>query len=513
MGRPRRKLVHLCPRPRFPPQLFHVLPSTTVSEAWLPIPLGCAGDLADVPDCGLRRGVQPFQNSPSRGFQTNASTTWDQLGIYQRQDDWDVLENSPALCGLETLTLSVAGASNIPLPDVSNITLDHQIVAGVTAADVWLGLFPLSPRAARFNVRSDSVPSLLDSLSTQNRTASRSFAYTAGASYESPPSPGSLTLGGYDAARMQTPDTSSATGFPLDGDDEPTIPLRIQSIVAENLPGALTLALLPDAQPVTAHLDSTVAPLWLPTAVCDLFQYAFGLTYNASTELYAVNDTMRQTLLDQDTALTLAVSGLADSTATVRIRLPYAALDAALDIPSSPSPTHFFPLKRAVDSKQHLLGRTFLQEAYLIVDWDRRNFTLAPVAHASSTTVSALTAIPSYRPPTPSSALSTPTIIGIALGTALALALILFSARLLRQHLRRPPPLAPLSAAHRWADKDPELPSPQPSEAGDMHVHAVAELSADSERPHEAGGNEVLEIDGRRVECKDRGNGDVVALP
>lgn len=40
----------------------------------------------------------------------------------------------------------------------------------------------------------------------------------------------------------------------------------------------------------------------------------------------------------------------------------------------------YFPLKRASNDTQYTLGRTFLQEAYLIADYERSNFTVAPCA-------------------------------------------------------------------------------------------------------------------------------------
>src|ERR1019366_4883174 len=38
--------------------------------------------------------------------------------------------------------------------------------------------------------------------------------------------------------------------------------------------------------------------------------------------------------------------------------------------------SRYFPLKRAANDSQTTLGRAFLQEAYLIVDYERSNFSL-----------------------------------------------------------------------------------------------------------------------------------------
>ena len=38
--------------------------------------------------------------------------------------------------------------------------------------------------------------------------------------------------------------------------------------------------------------------------------------------------------------------------------------------------THYFPLRRANGESQYILGRTFLEEAYVIADYERMNFTV-----------------------------------------------------------------------------------------------------------------------------------------
>jgi hypothetical protein len=53
-----------------PEQLFHVLISTIGQETWVPVPEGCI--VTDPKNCGVLRGVMPFQNQASNGFQVNA---------------------------------------------------------------------------------------------------------------------------------------------------------------------------------------------------------------------------------------------------------------------------------------------------------------------------------------------------------------------------------------------------------------------------------------------------------
>jgi hypothetical protein len=63
-----------------------------------------------------------------------------------------------------------------------------------------------------------------------------------------------------------------------------------------------------------------------------------------------------------------------------------------------------------------VLGRTFLQEAYLVTDWDRQTFTLGQSLHHNGVSNNIVPILPKK-----SSRLSTGTIVGIALGGAVGL--------------------------------------------------------------------------------------------
>jgi hypothetical protein len=52
-----------------PEQIFRVLISTASQETWAPVSDDCIQ--SDPSDCETRRGVLPFQNQPSSGFQVN----------------------------------------------------------------------------------------------------------------------------------------------------------------------------------------------------------------------------------------------------------------------------------------------------------------------------------------------------------------------------------------------------------------------------------------------------------
>ena len=60
--------------------------------------------------------------------------------------------------------------------------------------------------------------------------------------------------------------------------------------------------------------------------------------------------------------------------------MPYAAFDLNASWPIYDNATSYFPIRRSPSDDHnalHILGRTFLQEAYIIADFDRQNFTIA----------------------------------------------------------------------------------------------------------------------------------------
>jgi hypothetical protein len=161
-----------------PPQTFRVLPSTAMSETWIPIPQGCGGQLEGLPGCGDLRGVDDFNGVASLGFQTNVSLSWDTIGIYRLETE-DALfdaEGDTGLYGADTITIpsNVAGET---------AELESQVIAGVATANVWLGAMGLGARAANFSIREENSPSLIAEMKAQNLTSSLSFGYTAGAAY------------------------------------------------------------------------------------------------------------------------------------------------------------------------------------------------------------------------------------------------------------------------------------------------------------------------------------------
>ena len=78
------------------------------------------------------------------------------------------------------------------------------------------------------------------------------------------------------------------------------------------------------------------------------------------------------------------LKGSLNSDKSVTINIPYKAFDLKFTTTGTkPSTFNYFPIRQAHTANQYTLGRTFLQEAYLIVDYERKNFTIAQALQAS----------------------------------------------------------------------------------------------------------------------------------
>jgi Eukaryotic aspartyl protease len=362
-------------------------------------------------------------------------------------------------------------------------------------------------------------------LSEKNIIPSTSWAYLAGASYRSYPVSafGSLTFGGYDSTRLRVDQNLTLAG----GSDEfRPILLGIESITSGS-----NIFL---SEPIIAALDSTVAQIWLPISACQAFESAFGLVWNETSSFYFVNDSQHSALVSSNPSITFTIStGISSSTDRLNITLPYAAFDMMLSPPliTGTEPVRYFPLKRAANATQYTLGRTFLQEVYMIADYSRGRITLyeavypngdapsniIPICPPNSTTC----IVPNKpSPPSPKSPnLSTATTAGIAVGGVLAIAILsLLGIVYFRRKRRTPPPPTPLlpTTSEKAADYakpktefKPELPATEvaPPRIAEMEddPHAYyaekvkqdrdasrLELECTSRRPLEMPGDTVL---------------------
>ena len=203
--------------------------------------------------------------------------------------------------------------------------------------------------------------------------------------------------------------------------------------------GAITLSnaltpittLLSIENNLTTLIDTTLPYTYLPLYVCQQLEQAFGLQWDAAHDMYLINDTTHQQLLKAAPSITFILSTHLPEPAALNVTIPYAAFDLTAAFPIFPDGTNYFPLRRANNSAQFVLGRAFMQEAYLFVDYETSQFTLSRAAFPASGDHSIVTVDHSLSGTTGSgsssssaSGLSVGAIAGIAIGSSVATVLL-----------------------------------------------------------------------------------------
>ncbi|EGX52356.1 hypothetical protein AOL_s00043g145 [Orbilia oligospora ATCC 24927] len=339
-----------------PPQVAGILPGTGSNQQMVVLPEGCMSS-KDTSTCPNLRGFT---------FKMNESTTWENNTLYSSTSIYELgvekrlgFEGN-AIFGYDNMVLGWLGSDG---PNTSN-----QSIAGIATKDFFLGVLGLNPRPTNFSTFNNPVPSLLQNLRDAQKIPSLSWGYTAGNQYRFNNVFGQLILGGYDSSRF----VRNNIYIPFDSQDLVDLSVNIERITSSDADG--TRALLPSSG-ISAYLDSSVSYIWLPLDACQRFEEEFGITWNDSLELYLVNNTQHEKLLTRNASIVFRI-GHFSTNQTVDITFPYAAFDLTLSYPYTTNPARYFPLKRAANDSQYTLGRVFFQEAYVIADYERKNFSV-----------------------------------------------------------------------------------------------------------------------------------------
>lgn len=397
-----------------PEQYLLLFPSTTSSETWVASPELCDGTST----CASLRGGL---------FYTEDSTTWRDVGQYEL--GYSALS--------ETTDNGYYGFDNISISDT--ITTSNQIVALVSDIRHWNGEFGLGVQETRFSTNTDHLAFISTLVQNNSAISSHSYGYTAGASYQGAGVSGSLTLGGVDTTRF----TSNKFWFDLSPGYIPSVAVRSIEVDALNVPSHWAtdpLPLMSQYHAATFTIDSSTPYLWLPEAVCDNIARALNLTWNPEIELYVLgNDTTSEDIDSWNLSFTFRLANDLTSSEMIALQLSYDAFNLQLSYPFpglfdeySTAQVDYFPLRRANNSQQYTIGRAFLQETYLTVDYERNAFSLAQALFPTSSEQPVLAGIsrpddsewPGPNGVMPSKGLSTGAKAGIVVGIVVVAAIL-----------------------------------------------------------------------------------------
>ncbi|PSK35909.1 Rhizopuspepsin-1 [Elsinoe australis] len=391
-----------------PPQIVRVMPSTAGYNNWVVSPGGCPDWYPDT--CPDQRGAL---------YTSNQSLTWVPNSIFNLGLNQNLGYKTSGSFGFDKMTLGWQGSGGP--------TDDHAIIAWYLDPLYFLGIFGLKPQATNFTNLNNPQESFMQRLRSRNSIPSLSYSYTAGNRYRMSGVYGSLTLGGYDASRFVPTNVT----FPLYPDASRDLLVNVQSVELR----ADDSSLATYSTPFSAFIDSTIPFLYLPLDACALFERTFGLTWNSTLERYLVNGSLHDRFVRENPSVTITLGPSATGGPTTVITLPYGAFDLNISYPITAigDTQYYFPLRRGANDTQYTLGRTFLQEAYLIADYDRGNFTIAPCKWDTSISTQAIRAILSpdlaaaqaaAAASSSSSGIGAGAIAGIAIGIVLVLAVI-----------------------------------------------------------------------------------------
>ena len=165
-----------------------------------------------------------------------------------------------------------------------------------------------------------------------------------------------MTLGGFDRSRF----TSNNVSFDLAANVQRDLIIGLFAITTK-YKNASSQALLPS--PVLIFIDSTIPYIYLPSTACQVFEQELGLVWNATENIYFVDENLHQTLLTANPSFHFTIGNDVQSQSTVDIVLPYSSFDLTLRSPVFSKSISYFPIRRAANDTQYTLGRVFLQEA------------------------------------------------------------------------------------------------------------------------------------------------------
>lgn len=344
-----------------PPVTLFVLPATSGRSTWVVSSQACPTTGAPM-DCEAQRGSVISLNR-STSFRPDK----DRNSYFALNFESESTLNSALPPGGPTYSGSgFVGNDTLRFGFNSDDApvLENQLIVEYANPIPFLGLLGLSWANETITTLQDIHPSVIGALRSMDAIPSNAWGYTAGAQYRN--AYASLVLGGYDASRGNTENVLTVQ---MAEQTDRQLVVQITKTVMGNSTQSQTYA--PEFS-IPIFVDSVVPEIWLPQEACAGFEDAFGLVWNDTVKMYLVDDDLHNRLSEsnQSVNITLAAGDSSDQR-SLTISLPYAAFNLTagwplLDAlyPNDPTATmRYFPLKRANETEQYYLGRTFLQEA------------------------------------------------------------------------------------------------------------------------------------------------------
>jgi hypothetical protein len=369
---------------------FRAFPALSLSVILLPLTADfCNGSRRSDPACMARGSTYQGEKQP---WQPGLSQSW------KAEGETDVLR----LTGLQTLSNENRTMSEQPygtdwitlnMSDDSPgraIPISPQTVAGTDSKTFFMALFGLSNEA--FTLAGRESTSFQSRWSDgQKSLLGASLSYTAGCFARGWPA--SLVLGGYDSTRFDpttTLEINLRNNTSLTDTNQFTVNVTAITIMFDRTISSDNNDDNPQDVPVnveagmTVNIDPVTPQIWLPQSACDAFERAFRLQWDDNASLYFVNQSTHDWLLQTNQSVMFSLSSSRSNSVVQNYTLPYRTVfDLNITYPYVDSWSYYFPLKRGSRPNQYVLGRAFLQETHISVDYDGGYFNLSQATPGS----------------------------------------------------------------------------------------------------------------------------------
>jgi hypothetical protein len=372
-------------------QSFRAFPAFSLSIVVLPLAADfCDGSRVDEPACRARNSTDHGQTQAWKPDQSQSWKAAGEVDVFAALGLWRSSDEN------HTATMQSFGTDNVGLDESStnSIILANQSIAAVISKTFPMALFGLSNR--NFILGGLNTSTFLSNLAEafvdpDNSSLSTSVSYTAGC--YSRGWPVSLVLGGYDSMRFDPSTTLEVDLRDVSAaSDSHQVTVNITSIEigVGNVTGSdvdaqsLKNISVPIDSGMTVSIDPITPQIWLPKTACEAFEIAFSLEWDDASRLYLVNESTHRTLLQRNQSVAFSLSSSRFKGTTRTFTLFYStAFDMNVTYPMVDSSRYYFPLKRALNSDQYILGRAFLQETHISIDYDSGYFNLSRATQGS----------------------------------------------------------------------------------------------------------------------------------
>lgn len=328
-------------------------------------------------------------------YNADDSLTWDNNTIQQPPDgNWQnytlaFAETVPIYASAQRAmdTIKLRGGITVPHVSLIGISQGYQTYPGGRIQPLEVGVLSLGADALNQTFGINETHAVEANFVTgwlyeSGKIPSYSYGMHIGSAAKK--IPGSLVLGGYDVTRVLGDVSSQAyngTRFPIQlldigigvaTGDSPWNSSRITSL--------LTLANSSSQQQNTSTevLVTGADPyLYLPKSTCTAIATHLPVTYNTSLGLYLWNtkDTQYLKIVKSPSYLSFTFVANASSTTdtnsnnAITIKVPFALLNLQLKSPLVDESTAYFPCMGTANGDPYVLGRAFLQAAFVGVNW------------------------------------------------------------------------------------------------------------------------------------------------